>query len=558
MGTQRKRITRKEFVRHAGLVAGAAALGACAPATPQVIETEKIVEKPVPQTVVVEKEVVVTPTPKPMKPTLAEVRLGNGETHLVTTLDPYDHWAFSQYEFQKLVYDHLVERDVTTGKFEPSLATKWTTVDPNTVKFELRKGVKFHNGEEFTGESVKMSLERFIQETLPMQGYRWTQLDSVEVHDKYAVTVKLKEPLGTLFSSLAVTPMLSPKARQDGGEKWLDDTAVGTGPFQFDEWSRPDGRFSVVRNPEYWGGPEYLRSRLGNCEKFTFIGIPEVGSRVSALLAKDIQIAGWLTPETIGMVTRDPDLQVRSYVGADQAYLGFNLNQEPLGERKVRYAMSLAIDRQKITELISPVGQVAAGYIPPGVMGYNPNLKPDPYDVDRAKALLKEAGYGDGFSFEMHYKPGPWPKIAENMQMLHEYWKQIGIDCKVLEDESSLFLKVRTEGTYGIYVSQYGNLPMDPAEHLGARVMNDPFKGGFPEKDPEITQLLREAQSMLDQQKREEAYKKIDEMLIDQGRGPWIVQFYPGYLYAFGHGVAGFEMSPNSIHDYRTLMIATA
>ena len=551
-----KDLTRRQFLKVASMAGVGGAITACQPA-PQVIETEKIVEKSVLQTVVFEKQVVVTPTPKPMKPKLAEVRLGNGETQLWTTLDPYDHWNHGCYELQKMVYDHLVERDSTTGKIEPSLATKWTIVDSKTVNFELRQGVKFHNGEEFTAESVKMSLERFIKEELPMQGYRWTQLASVQVVDKYTVNVKLKTPLGSLFTSLAVTPMLSPKARKDGsGPKWTD-SPIGTGAFRFDKWSAPDGKLSVVRNPEYWGGPEYLRGRLGNCEKFTFVGIPEIGSRVSALLAKDIHIAGWLTPETIGMVTRNPDLQTRSYVGADQAYLGFNLNQKPLGDSRVRYAMSLAIDRQKILELINPMGQVAAGYIPPGVVGYNPNLKPDPYDVERAKALLEEAGYGDGFSFEMHYKVGPWAKIGDNMQMLRDYWKQIGIDCIVVEDEGSLFFKVRTEGTYGIYVSQYGNLPMDPAEHLVARVMNDPFVGGFPERDPEITKALRDADAMLDPVKREEAFKKADEMLIDQGRGPWIVQFYPGYLYAWGYGVTGFEMGTNSVHDFRTLMIET-
>ena len=552
MSERKKKITRRRFLQSAGMATGAAALAACGTKEVEVTKLvkETVVEK---ETVIEEVQKLVTPTAKPMKAKLPEVIMGNVEGTIITTLDPQNHWAFMLYEFDKMVYDRLVERDVETGEFRPGLATEWEVIDPTTIRFNLRKGVKFHNGEEFTGESVKMTIERFTEQEL-IQSYRWRSLDTVEIEDDYTVTIKSTEPLGNLFSSLTVTSMLSPKARSEGGEDWFNNP-VGTGMFRFDEWARPEGKLSVVHNPDYWGGPDFLQDRLGNCEKFTFMGIPEIGSRVSALLAKDIHIAGWLTPETVGVVTRDSDLAVRSYVGADQAYLGINFNVEPLAVREVRYAMSLAIDRQKITELISPLGQVAAGYIPPGVMGYNPDLQPDPYDPEQAKALLKEAGYGDGFEFDMHYKVGPWPKITENMLMLQDYWKEVGIQCNVILDEPGTFLTIRLEGDYGIYVSQYGNMPMDPSEHLGPRVAEDPFLGGF--NDQEIIQGIHAAGAMLDQKERVQAYREVDKKLVDKGRGSWIVQFYPGYLYAFGHGVTGLELWPNSVHDYRTLRVET-
>ena len=307
-----------------------------------------------------------------------------GITSLAPTFDPDSSTVFTQ------IFDSLVHIDLD-GKRIPALATSWNLVDDTTYEFELRKGVKFHNGEDFDADAVKYTYETIINPDMKM-GCAWilNTIKEVEVIDPFRVMIRLKHPDGLFLYRLSMFGSIAPpKYIKEVGLDGFNKNPVGTGPFKFVAWNK--GKDIVLaKNPNYWkeGVPVY--------DELVFKILPQ-DKWVDGLISGDLDLITDVPPKDIARVEANSDLKTVHRLVL-QSYWVLLKNQGPLADVRVRKALNYAINKE---ELIKAQG---GGYGAPMAslgmqreVGRNPDLTPYPYDVEKAKSLLAEAGYPNGF-----------------------------------------------------------------------------------------------------------------------------------------------------------------
>jgi peptide/nickel transport system substrate-binding protein len=321
-----------------------------------------------------------------------------------------------------------------TGKLQPWLATSWeTNADALTMTIKLRTGVKFQDGTEFNADAAKFNFERFMASKRNELG----NVKSVDVVDASTVRLNLKSWDSTIDGSALYFAgnMMSPKAFQTNGKAWVEKNPVGTGPFKLASWER-DASIKYVKNPDYWQkGKPYLDKI-----EFTIIADPMV--RVASLDRREIDILESPESKDLAMFRSSG----KYYVGAlNTAPSGFytcipdSLHADsPFSKIKVRQAVYAAIDRQAIvTTILSGNGQPATQYADPTSWAYNPAVKGIPYDVNKAKQLLTEAGYPNGFKCTIYGKNN-----AQDMQIeaaVQGYFSKVGITAEVTSLSETMF-----------------------------------------------------------------------------------------------------------------------
>src|SRR5437867_9925366 len=248
------------------------------------------------------------------------------------------------------IYDRLLDRDAKTFKPKPMLATEWKIVNDTTWEFKLRRGVKFHNGEPFTAQSVKATLD-YALDPASKSHYAtasyWGPLKEVQVVDDSTVRFLTKQPWPNLIDHASLTNLLimPAKALKDLGPQKMAEKPIGTGPFKFVEWRR-DERLVLERNPDYWGGP-------GDASRVTFRLISAFSARMAALLSGEIDIMKDVPPHAVEAVERSGRAKVRSTVSSRINYLALvNVKPGPMQDVRVRRAMNHAVD---VDELIRAV-----------------------------------------------------------------------------------------------------------------------------------------------------------------------------------------------------------
>src|SRR2546428_12145764 len=288
------------------------------------------------------------------------------------------------------MYDRLLDRDAKTFKPKPMLAESWRIVNDTTWEFKLRKGVKFHNGEPFTAQSVKATIDYALDPATKSHfaaAAYWGLVKEVQIVDDFTVRFVTKQPWPNLVDSAALTNslMMPAKALKELGPQKLAEKPIGTGPFRFVEWKR-DERLVLERNPDYWQGP-------ADASRVTFRFIPEFSTRLAALLSGEIDIMKDVPPHTVDAVERSGRARLRSAVSSRINYLALvNLKPGPMQDVRVRRAMNHAVD---VEELIKQVLKGRAtrmcGPLSPANVDYAP-VECYKHDVARAQALFREAG----------------------------------------------------------------------------------------------------------------------------------------------------------------------
>src|SRR5262245_815686 len=334
------------------------------------------------------------------------------------SLDPQIQFAVPIYALVRHIFDPLVEFD-PQNRIVPKLAESWRTLDPASWAFKLRKCVKFHNGEPFNAESVKFTLERVIKpETKSPQAFVFAWLDHVEVKDPYTAVVKTKGPYRPILAILATTEMLDPKAAGDPAAHGLKP--VGTGPFRFVEFL-PNNRVVLIRNEDYWGP----KARFKN---LTFREIKDTSTRMASLETGETDVIHNPSPEDIPRINANPQLEIKHVPSSRALGLQFNTRRfKPAQDVRVRQAVNYAVDKEALIRFILK-GMTAPLRAPitEEVAFFNPNLKPYPYDQERARKLLAEAGYPNGFSIALGHPVGRWVLDKELTEAIAVQLGQVG------------------------------------------------------------------------------------------------------------------------------------
>ncbi|MFH0793794.1 MAG: ABC transporter substrate-binding protein, partial [bacterium] len=359
--------------------------------------------------------------------------------HDATTLDPSEATDIESGTVMQQIYEGLLTFGPSDTKLYPALAQSYEISDDGTMwTFHLRHGVKFHDGTPFDAEAVRFSFERMIDENHPYHlpgrmTYAPTVLGNFVKHidtpDTHTVIITLNAPYTPFGHNLAMVPasIVSPTAMKKAGRDNFGNEPCGTGPFRLARWRR-DNEILLERNPDYWGEP-------AASQRVYFKIIPDGNVRYSSLIRGDVHIIVGVEIAYMDKLRADPKFNLFEQPGFNTGYIILNNNKPPLNDERVRRALNYAINKDYIVNTVfRGTSVVAHGVLPPGMLGFNPNLEGYGYDPEKARELLKEAGYPNGFSITMSTTVTPRPynpagiKLAEVVQ---GHLRDVGVEVKL-------------------------------------------------------------------------------------------------------------------------------
>lgn len=462
-----------------------------------------------------------------------------------STLDPHMHAENFTFAVVHNVFDHLARRSVKGGQLvhEPGLAESWKTLDPTTWEFKLRRGVKFHNGEEFNAEAVKFSIERVLN---PDQKARWrwafANIERVEAVDPYTVRIVTKSPFPTLITNLAFCmPIVPPKYVQEKGDAHVARNPVGTGPFKFVRW-RKDDELVFEANEGYWGGAPRLKTLV-------FKPIPDESTRVAALVTGDVDIARGVPPSLIKQIEDNARTRVAKVPSALNIHITLDtLGEGPLRDRRVRQAINYGVDKEEIIKgVLEGNGGAVGGPLTPVMFGFAPEVKPYAYDPERAKRLLAEAGHAQGLSLTLNTPNGRYLKDKEVAEAIAGHLQKIGVKVQVAVHEWGSYVSKWPDGLSPMYMLGWaGTWDADgilyPLLRSGQRFARW--------NNPEFDRLIDAARSTLDQTERVRLYRQATQLAHDEAA--WLFLFHGMDIYGVSRAVVGWE--PTSDEGTSTIM----
>ncbi|MEW5815742.1 MAG: ABC transporter substrate-binding protein [Spirochaetota bacterium] len=451
--------------------------------------------------------------------TKAEKILTIGVDQEAVGLDPNIVTAFSSFRRVDLLYNKLVKHDNTLN-IVPDLAASWEIPDNLTYIFHLKEGVKFHNGRELIADDVKYSLERVLDSKTGSPGRSYiAPITSIEVTDKYTVKLKLSSPLASLLNGLASNNCAI--VPREEVEKYgnLQRNVVGTGPFKLGEWV-PDNYMKLVRNPEYFEkGLPYLDAVI-------FRVIPEQTSLLAGVKAGSLDMATVNDGSVILQAKKDSNLVVMQAPGINVRTFGFNNTRKPFDDVRVRQAIALAIDRKEIVStaefgMAEPSGPIAASvkrWARP--LSELPVTTPDPV---KAKELLVQAGYPDGFPFKIVTSPTYEGGLAV-AQVIQDQLKKIGLKPELEVIEWGIYIDRWVKRDFDSMVEIRGGSP-DPDRFLYRTIHSTGGVNNFLFKDSEVDRLLDEGRKLTQYEERKPVYDKLQAVLLE--KAPVIFLYVP-------------------------------
>jgi len=519
-------------------------LAACGP-TPvpqtiiQTVEVEKEVVKEVEvvQTVEVEKEVVkqveVTAVPAPEGP---EGTLVRALTTFPNSLDLPQCAERNASTTAWHMYDTLLWVN-EEGILEPALAKDWdVSEDGSEYTFYLRDDVTFHNGEPFNADAVVFSWERAKDAGFEYSNL-WQLATTVEKVDDYTVKITTEGPdalfLTTVADNWAIIP---PQYFQEVGQVGFDEHPVGTGPFVFVEWVKGD-RIVLKANPDYW------REDTPKIENLIFRPIPESATRVAAIQTGEVDIVTRLSSEEAQSLLGVPNVTVIKYAQARVYYIAFNNVTtgvgQPTEDPLVRQAMNYAVDIEAIIDsLFNGFAKPAIGFVATGELGYD-NVEPFGYDPDKARDLLAQAGYPDGFEMDMACPAGAYTHFEEVCEAVAGYLGEVGIQVNLEIMESGHYWDLEAAKELPpLFGDSWSATDGEAYRRLiGALGGEEAAYSSW--TDETIIDMLVEIKSTIDQEERAKLYGELQVYMRDN---PPFIYLYEPYT---------FEAINTRVQDYK-------
>lgn len=446
------------------------------------------------------------------------------------SMDPQVVTAVNDFRILVNIYDGLVRYADGSLEVKPALATDWTISDDGlTYTFTLRQGVTFHDGTPFNADAVVFNFERMLDEDHPYHetgpfplAFFFSAIESVTAPDPYTVVMQLNEPYAPLLSNLAYPTglIVSPAAVQEHGEHYGRNPA-GTGPYRFARW-QTNRQVALERNPDYWDGAPTLAGVV-------FRPITDANARVTEMLSGGIDLMVEVPPDNVALFAESDDFRLYEQAGPHVWFLILNTLEGPFADQRVRQAVNYAIDKRSLVEdVLQGTATIAAGPTPAAFeWAYNDTLEPYPYDPERARELLAEAGYSDGVDITFYVTEGgsgmldPIPMGTAIQADL----ARVGINTRIETYEWNTFLERVNPGLEGkADMAQMAWMTNDPdtLPFLALRTDAWPDEGGFNSgyySNPEVDALLERARVSTDFSERAELYKQMQ--VIVQEDAPW-------------------------------------
>ncbi|MBN2599643.1 MAG: ABC transporter substrate-binding protein [Candidatus Thermoplasmatota archaeon] len=492
-------------------------------------------------------------------------------------LDPADVTDGESTARTDSIFEGLVEYKEGSAEIQPCLATSWViSPDGKNMTFTLRQGVKFHDGTDFNADAVVFSFERQYNTSHPYHqygewaywGYMFSDIEKVEKIDNYTVKIILSRPNAAIMTSLAMftVAIVSPT----NAEKWKEDAfknPCGTGPFEFVEWVKDD-HITVEAFDDYWRGAPKL-------DKVIYRVITDPSARLLAIQAGEIHGMEYPDPASFATIQANTNLQLMTKEGMTVGYVALNCGYgyndtnsngmrdddepwvktpgyfEPFTNKSVRQAINYAIDKESIVEnLYKGTAIVAKNGMPPFMLGHNNNIVDYNYNPQKARMLLTQAGYPNGFNTTLWVMPVSRPymfdpaKIGEAIQ---GYLAAVNITVEIFQIDWSTYLERTQAGEHPMCLLGWTGDNGDPDNFMnvlyGANQCTLGTAGNVAfYNNTEVQELLSEALQTYDTAERARLYREAQEIIHEDA--PFVYLAHANQNMVFTKNVQGFVLNP--------------
>ncbi|MGD0074860.1 MAG: ABC transporter substrate-binding protein [Candidatus Binataceae bacterium] len=470
------------------------------------------------------------------------------------TLDPAAGYDTASWQFEQMIFDTLVRYSDAGVDLVPDLATVWeVSPDARVLTFHLRRDARFSNGRPITSADFKYSIERVLTPSVRSKGAEYyraivgaadfiagkaAHVAGIEMPDPYTVIFRLTAPDPIFIHKLAM-PFASAVPREVT-ERWGEDFSrhvVGSGPFKLDQWISGQ-RVVLVKNPDY-----FIR---GEPRLDAIVEITGVNDELEWLKfeAGEIDVST-IPPAEFPYVMKTPRLKALTIheVTVTTNYLGMNCEMPPFTDVRVRRAFNYAIDKHKLLAILNGRGVVARGILPPNMPGYNPALTGYPYDPEKARRMLEEAGVGRGFAPEL------WTRPDQTVLLLAESIQQdlalVGVNAVIKPVAWGPLLEaIRQPNTVPLFMLGWEADFPDPENFLEVLLSkkqwgsnNDTFY-----YDPAVDALLARAAPIANLDERYALYRQAEEIVVSDA--PWVFLYHPATYVILQPWVHDYTLNP--------------
>jgi peptide/nickel transport system substrate-binding protein len=470
----------------------------------------------------------------------------SAKTTEAPSLDPIMEQALSRQRLDPLFYNRLVEWG-HDGKLEPALAESWTTSpDGKTWTFKLRRGVKFHNGREFTAEDVKYTYERILDPKVGSGGRGYlSAIEQIDTPDRTTVRIVTKAPSASLLAGMAG----GWSAIVPAGTTDLRRTAMGTGPFILQEWM-PQSHLKARKNPDYWDHGKPL------VDAVEIKVIPDEANIIAQLRTGNIHHALLEDNKNYLLVKDDKRLAVlrSGRLGFDM--VNINHGRKPFTDVRVRQELSLAIDRNEVLQAAASGFGSVTGPLPPAmkpwalpVEAFKEWYTPNP---ERAKKLLSDAGFPSGFKTTLKVIP-TFPTMVAGAQVVAAHLKKIGVDAQIIQEEYGVWIKAIIKPNFDFDLTMNITTGDADPDSLLYRRFHSSEKQWNNDGDPEIDVLLDQGRAALDQARRKAIYDKVQRLMVEKAIQIWT--FSPDMVDVVQGSVHYAQHFTSNYYGFRTVSL---
>ncbi|MBI4242031.1 MAG: hypothetical protein HY613_09960 [Candidatus Rokubacteria bacterium] len=439
-----------------------------------------------------------------------------------TTLDPMNHQETPASNLAVNMFDTLLERDQDL-KIVPLVAESYRIVVPTAWEFKIRKGIKFHNGEPLDAEAVKFSLERLVDPKLKLRGATpFAPLSHVEIVDSHTVRIHTKAPWPILDTQMTVsqTSILPPKYYREKDMAHVARNPVGAGPFKFIRWVKDD-HIELAANEQYWRGAPTIKTLI-------FRPIPDDAVRVAALQNGEIDVAVNIPPHLANIIANHPRLflstapsvrtiQLMYYTHQfDRQHKLVGPYQGPIADRRIRLAMNYAVDVDEIIKnVLDEKGIRVATMLTANHFGFDPNLKSIKQDLAKTKQLLTEAGFPNGVDMVLNGPQGRYVRDKEVAEAVAGQLTKAGIRTQLRTHEWGNYLNnmVYIHNAGPVWLIGWGTTTYDAETVYVPLFRSGKILSNYYHQD--FDRMVDEAQTIMDQKKRVELYRRINKLWIE-------------------------------------------
>ncbi len=483
--------------------------------------------------------------------------LSKGETiavcisSMILSLDPTNYRDRDTQMVIKNMFDSLTIRDKHL-LVVPQLAESWQAVDQTTWEFKLRKGVKFHNGDDFTAKDVKFTLDRVTKEgaldgrTSPRKTLLG-RVSKVTVVDKFTVRINTDKPWPILPLMLTLQEIVPGEYMQRIGSQEFENAPVGTGPFRFVE-KKKDGTLILKRFEDYYGGsPENPPVQVAPLKHLTFKTVADQALRTARLKKGRADIVTNLPFEAIPLFDVLPDIKVMSQPATRSYFADLNCMKPPFNDPRARVAVNYAMDmRMIVNTMFQGKGQILPTILLQQAFGFNDRLVPYPYHPEKAKEMFRQSNFPKNYTVKIVCIE-EYGKFANTISL---FLSKVGVKSMITIGKKTAVRAAMKNLEADILVTSWGNTTLDPVGILLPKLKSD-GRGNFSNYSNEkVDQLLLLAESTLTSEKRDAYYKEVQEIIYRET--PMLFGYASEEFYGVQKRVKGFYPSATgmlNLHD---------